>query len=220
MAPGTAFSIRENSGAPEMCGIFSRSKRYGTRLRPPLMRDGAYEYLHSGIAQPLGRVCRRVRRLLMRRARCPLRRGRRPALDDRRRRHRARRRGLPHPPAQRLGGRPDRRGGLHPTHPGCDQHQCVLPLRVVEPAPLRGDLRACGRCGPLGLGDLPRDLLPLDHGLASGSAGQRRSTPPQLTLILCGITGPVSGKKSGVTTSRAGAHRVLHGEHESPRLLA
>src|ERR1019366_3910773 len=31
-------------------------------------------------------------------------------------------------------------------------------------------------------------------------AGQRRSTPPQLTLILCGITGPVSGKKSGVTT--------------------
>jgi hypothetical protein len=28
-----------------------------------------------------------------------------------------------------------------------------------------------------------------------------RSTPPQLTLILCGITGPVSGnKKSGVTT--------------------
>jgi hypothetical protein len=31
-------------------------------------------------------------------------------------------------------------------------------------------------------------------------AGQRRSTPPQLTLILCGITGPFCGKKSGVTT--------------------
>jgi ornithine cyclodeaminase/alanine dehydrogenase-like protein (mu-crystallin family) len=30
-----------------------RSKRYGTRLRPPLMRDGAYEYLHSEIGQVL-----------------------------------------------------------------------------------------------------------------------------------------------------------------------
>jgi hypothetical protein len=28
MPPGTAFSIRENSGAPEMCGIFSRRARY------------------------------------------------------------------------------------------------------------------------------------------------------------------------------------------------
>ena len=71
------------------------------------------------------------------------------------------------------------------------------------------NLRPCGatseRAGvaALCLGDLPRDLLPLDHDrLASGSAGQRRSTPPQLTLILCGITGPVSGKKSGVTTTR------------------
>jgi hypothetical protein len=27
--------------------VTDRSKRYGTRLRPPLMRDGAYEYLHS-----------------------------------------------------------------------------------------------------------------------------------------------------------------------------
>jgi hypothetical protein len=71
------------------------------------------------------------------------------------------------------------------------------------------NLRPCGatseragRCRPPGLGDLPRDLLLLDHDrLASGAAGQRRSIPPQLTLILCGITGPVSGKKPGVTTS-------------------
>jgi hypothetical protein len=35
--------------------VTDRSKRYGTRLRPPLMRDGPYEYLHSpvtGAANP------------------------------------------------------------------------------------------------------------------------------------------------------------------------